>query len=126
MSKEEDFTNALRLEKEVVQKTCEAIMRLNPDLVITEKGVSDLAQHFLMKQNISEIRRIRKTDNNRIARVTGATIVNRTDELQETDVGTKCGGFELRKIGDEYYCFLEQCQENHLLYHPARRIQGRS
>jgi T-complex protein 1 subunit gamma len=111
MSKEEDFTNALRLEEEEVQKTCEAIMRLNPDLVITEKGVSDLAQHFLMKQNISVIRRIRKTDNNRIARVTGATIVNRTDELQEADVGTKCGRFELRKIGDEYYCFLEQCQE---------------
>jgi len=110
MSKEEDFTNALRLEEEEVQKTCEAIMRLNPDIVITEKGVSDLAQHFLMKQNISVIRRIRKTDNNRIARVTGATIVNRADELQEADIGTKCGRFELRKIGDEYYCFLEQCQ----------------
>jgi len=56
-------------------------MKLNPDVVITEKGVSDIAQHFLLKQNISVIRRVRKTDNQRIARVTGATIVNRPEEL---------------------------------------------
>ena len=41
---------------------------MKPDLVITEKGVSDLAQHFLVKAGISVIRRVRKTDNNRIAR----------------------------------------------------------
>lgn len=70
-------------------------MRVKPDVVITEKGVSDLAQHFLMKANISVIRRIRKTDNNRIARVTGATIVNRAEELTENDVGEGCGLFEV-------------------------------
>ncbi len=51
-----------------VKKLCDEILRVNPDVVITEKGVSDLAQHFLMKKNVSVIRRIRKTDNNRIAR----------------------------------------------------------
>jgi chaperonin GroEL (HSP60 family) len=45
--------------------------------VITEKGVSDLAQHFLMKHGITVIRRLRKTDNLRVARACGATIVNR-------------------------------------------------
>lgn len=44
------------------------IIAFKPDLVITEKGVSDLAQHFLLKSNISVIRRVRKTDTNRIAR----------------------------------------------------------
>jgi hypothetical protein len=63
--------------------------------------LADLAQHFLLKANISAIRRIRKTDNNRIARVCGATIVSRTDELQESDIGTGCGLFEIRKYGDE-------------------------
>jgi len=52
------------------------------------------------------IRRIRKTDNNRIARVTGATIVNRPEELQESDVGTGCGLFEIKKIGDEYFSYM--------------------
>lgn len=64
---------------------CDHIVAMKPDVVITEKGVSDLAQHYIMKHgsgNIAMIRRIRKTDNNRIARVSGATIVNRPEELQ--------------------------------------------
>jgi T-complex protein 1 subunit gamma len=61
----------------------------------------DLAQHFLVKHNITALRRLRKTDNNRIARACGATIVSRTDEIQESDIGTGAGLFEIRKIGDE-------------------------
>jgi T-complex protein 1 subunit gamma len=53
---------------------------------------------------------VRKTDNNRIARATGATIVNRVEDLQESDVGTECGLFEIEKIGDEYFTFLTKCQ----------------
>ena len=56
----------LKQEEEEVKKLCDEILRVSPDVVITEKGVSDLAQHFLMKKNVSVIRRIRKTDNNRI------------------------------------------------------------
>lgn len=61
----------------------------------------DLAQHFLVKNGITAIRRIRKTDNNRIARACGATIVNRTEELKEEDIGTGAGLFEIKKFGDE-------------------------
>ena len=46
-----------------------------------------------------------------IYRATGATIVNRPDEIQESDIGTRCGLFEVRKIGDEYFAFLEQCTD---------------
>lgn len=88
---------------------CNDILKWKPDVVITEKGVSDLAQHFLMKGNVSVIRRVRKTDNTRIARVSGATIVNRPEELQESDVGTRCGLFEIRKIGDEYFTYFVEC-----------------
>jgi T-complex protein 1 subunit gamma len=107
--KEEDFSRILQLEEEMVQEMCGDIVRLRPDLVITEKGVSDLAQHFFMKANVSVIRRVRKTDNNRIARAVGATIVNRTEELKDEDVGTGCGLFEIEKMGDEYFCFLTEC-----------------
>lgn len=54
-----------------------------------------------MKANVTALRRVRKTDNNRIARATGATIVNRVDDLVESDVGTLCGLFNIEKIGDE-------------------------
>ncbi|KAI9801508.1 MAG: T-complex protein 1 subunit gamma [Piccolia ochrophora] len=110
ISKEEDWNRILEIEEEQVKIMCDAILAVKPDLVITEKGVSDLAQHFLVKQNVTAIRRVRKTDNNRIARATGATIVNRVDDLQESDVGTKCGLFEIEKIGDEYFTFLTKCR----------------
>jgi len=109
ISKEEDWNSLLKQEEEYVENLCAQIASFKPDVVITEKGVSDLAQHYLVKANISAIRRIRKSDNNRIARAAGATIVSRTDEIQESDIGTGCGLFEVRKIGDEYYSFLEEC-----------------
>lgn len=111
ISKEEDWNRILEIEEEQVKLMCEAVLAVKPDLVITEKGVSDLAQHYLMKGNVTALRRVRKTDNNRIARATGATIVNRVDDLTEADVGTACGLFEIEKIGDEYFSFLTRCRQ---------------
>merc|ERR1740138_960477 len=111
ITKEEDWNTILQMEEEYIQKMCAEIVACNPDIVITEKGLSDLAQHYFLKANITAMRRIRKTDNNRIARATGATIVSRTDEISEADIGTGCGLFEIRKIGDEYFAFMEECKD---------------
>merc|ERR1719238_1376399 len=111
ITNEADWEAMLMQEEEEVQKLCEDIIKFKPDVVITEKGVSDLAQHFLLKANVAVIRRIRKTDNNRVAKACGATIVNRTDEITEADVGTRCGLFKIRKIGDEYFTYLVECED---------------
>jgi T-complex protein 1 subunit gamma len=111
LTKEEDFKKALMMEEEEVKKICDSILALKPDVVVTEKGVSDLAQHFFLKKNVSVLRHLRKSDNNRIARCSGATIANRPEELHETDVGTECGLFELRKIGDEFYAYFVECKD---------------
>ena len=111
IEKEEDWNALLRIEEEYIENVCAQIVAARPDVVITEKGVSDLAQHYLMKANVTAFRRLRKTDNNRVARATGATIVSRTDEIQESDIGTRCGLFEVRKLGDEYFAFLEDCED---------------
>merc|ERR1712001_598800 len=108
--KEDDFAKILQQEEAYIKKICEEIVKFKPDLVITEKGVSDLAQHFLSKAGITVIRRLRKTDNLRVARACGATIVNRTEEISEDDLGTGAGLFEVRKIGDEYFTFIEECK----------------
>lgn len=111
-TKEDDFKKALAMEEIEVARMCDAILKVKPDIVITEKGVSDLAQHHLMKHgNCVVFRRLRKTDNNRVARASGATIVNRPEELQESDVGTNCGKYEVSKIGDDYFTFLTDCKE---------------
>lgn len=128
ISKEEDWNKILQIEEEQVKLMCDAILAVKPDLVITEKGVSgtwtrfmlaggssadylDLAQHYLLKANVTALRRVRKSDTNRVARATGATIVNRVEDLQESDVGTQCGLFEIEKIGDEYFTFLTKCKD---------------
>ncbi|XP_046488587.1 T-complex protein 1 subunit gamma [Neodiprion pinetum] len=108
--KDTDFTRILELEEEHVKKICDDIIVLKPDVVFTEKGVSDLAQHYLLKAGITAIRRMRKSDNNRVARACGATVVNRTEELREEDVGTGAGLFEIKKLGDEYFCFVTECE----------------
>lgn len=54
---------------------------------------------------------MRKSDNLRIARAVGATIVSRAEELKESDVGTQCGLFHIEKIADEYFTYLEECQQ---------------
>jgi len=110
VTEEGQWTQILKQEEEYIRQMCDDIIKFKPDLVITEKGVSDLAQHFFVKNNITALRRLRKTDNNRIARACGATIVNRTDEIMEKDIGTGCGLFRVEKIGDEYFCFIDQCK----------------
>ena len=89
---------------------CKHVAEFKPDVVITEKGLSDLATHFLTKAGISAIRRLRKTDNNRIARACGATIVHRPEEIRESDIGTGAGLFEVKKIGDEFFTFIVDCK----------------
>ncbi|XP_037939779.1 T-complex protein 1 subunit gamma [Teleopsis dalmanni] len=108
---DQDFTRMLQIEEEFVQRVCADIIAVKPDIVFTEKGVSDLAQHYLLKAGITAIRRLRKTDNLRLARACGATIVNRTEELTEKDVGTGAGLFEIKKIGDEYFTFVTNCKD---------------
>jgi len=109
LSDEKAWEALLEEEERAIKEMCNDIIAVKPDLVVTEKGVSDLAQHYLQKANISVLRRVRKTDNNRIARATGATICHRTSEVQEKDLGTGAGLFNIEKIGDEYYAWIVDC-----------------
>ena len=111
VQKEEDWSRVLQIEEEQVKAMCEKIAAFKPDIVFTEKGISDLAQHHFVKAGITGIRRLRKTDNNRIARACGATIVNRVEDIKESDIGLKCGLFHIEKIGDEYFSFVDECKE---------------
>jgi T-complex protein 1 subunit gamma len=101
MSRAEDFARIQEIEEAQVKALVDRLLEFKPDLVLTEKGVSDYAQHWLHRAGVSAIRRVRKSDNNRVARATGATIVNRIEDLREADVGTRCGLFNIEKIGDE-------------------------
>ncbi|KAJ1467323.1 TCP-1/cpn60 chaperonin family-domain-containing protein [Baffinella frigidus] len=122
ISNEGDWEALLKAEEDWIKATVDAILEHKPDVVLTEKGISDLAQHYFVKgisdlaqhyvakAGVTALRRLRKTDNNRIARVTGATICHRPMELTEAHVGTECGTFQVEKIGDEYFSFFVDCK----------------
>lgn len=101
-----DFSKALEQEETAIRKQCDEIIALKPDMIFTEKGISDMAQHFLVRAGITALRRLKKTDNNRLARVCGARIVNDTTDLREDDVGTQADLYEIKKIGDEYFTYV--------------------
>jgi T-complex protein 1 subunit gamma len=111
ITKEEDFEKMLQIEENCIKEMCDVVIGFKPTVVITEKGVSDLAVHFLVKAGITCLRRLRKTDNNRLAKCTGATIVNKVDEIQESDIGTKCGLYKCEKLGDEWWSYFVECED---------------
>jgi T-complex protein 1 subunit gamma len=111
MSKESDWARYLEIEEAQIREMCEQILAVKPDLLICEKGISDLAQHYLLKGGVSALRRVKKSDTNRLARACGATIVNRVEDLKESDVGLRAGSFRVEKIGDEYFAYVDECSE---------------
>jgi len=111
ITNEEDFAALLEIEEAYIKEMCETIISFNPTVVVTEKGTSDLAIHYLVKAGITALRRLRKTDNNRLAKCCGATIVNKVEEIQESDIGTQCGKFESKKLGDEWWSYFVECRE---------------
>lgn len=111
ITQESDWKRLLEIEEDYVAGLCSKLLEYKPDLVITEKGASDLALHILGKKNVSVIRRLRKSDNNRIAKASGGQIISRVEELKESDVGCGAGLFEISKIGDEYFTFITKCKD---------------
>ncbi|XP_077301536.1 uncharacterized protein LOC143922191 [Arctopsyche grandis] len=108
-SNKNDFTRALEIEEEQIHKMCGYIVDTGADIVITEKGISDLALSILYEKQITAIRRIKKSDSNRISKATGATVLNRLEDASPKHLG-EAGMFEYVKIGKEYFCKLSKCK----------------
>ncbi len=94
-----------RMLKEMVDK----IKDTGANVVFCQKGIDDMAQHFLAKDGIFAIRRVKKSDMEKLARATGGNIVANIHDLTENDLG-KAGLIEQRKIGDEDMTFVTECK----------------
>jgi len=103
----EQYQQVLLEEELFIKRQCDEILKHKPDLVVCEKGISDLAQHYFKVNGVTALRRLKRTENNRIARTVGATIVQRPEEIKESDVGKDCSLFEIKKIGDEFFAFIQ-------------------
>ncbi|RLI30382.1 MAG: thermosome subunit [Candidatus Hecatellales archaeon] len=94
-----------RMLKEMVDK----IKGVGANVVFCQKGIDDMAQHFLAKQGILAARRIKKSDMEKLARATGGRIVTSIDDLTEKDLG-EAELVEERRVGDDKMIFIECCK----------------
>ncbi|KAL6313871.1 hypothetical protein AAG906_010290 [Vitis piasezkii] len=101
--------NSPKMKEEYIENLCMQILKFKLDLVITERGLSDLACRYSSKAGVNAIRRLRKAANNRVAKACGAVVVNRPDGLQESDV--LGWNFEVEKIRDEFFAFINECTD---------------
>ncbi|NMC07800.1 MAG: thermosome subunit [Candidatus Lokiarchaeota archaeon] len=96
-------------EQKMLQDMVETVAKSGANAVFCQKGIDDLAQHFLAKKGIMAVRRIKKSDMDKLARATGGKIITRLKDLSPADLGN-AGLVEERKVLDDYMVFVEQCQ----------------
>ncbi|MCW4027172.1 MAG: thermosome subunit beta [Candidatus Bathyarchaeota archaeon] len=84
--------------------------RAGANVVICQKGIDDMAQHFLAKEGILAVRRAKESDVEKLSRATGAKIATNLDDLRPEDLGY-AELAEERKIGDDEMVFIEGCKD---------------
>ena len=98
-------------QEEVILKDMVAkIKKSGANALFTQKGIDDVAQHYLAKEGIMAVRRVKKSDIEKLSRATGARIVTSLDDLGAQDMGF-AGMVEERKISGEQMVFVEKCKD---------------
>jgi thermosome len=96
-------------EEGMLRKMVTKIKKSNANVLVCQKGIDDIAQHYLAKEGIYSVRRAKKSDMEKLAKATGANIVGNLDSLTPKDLGN-AGMVEERKIGDDKMTFVMECK----------------
>ncbi len=96
-------------EENMLKGMVDRIAATGANVLFVQKGIDDLAQHFLAKAGIYTVRRVKKSDMEKLARATGGRVVTSIHEISKDDLG-KAGLVEERKVSDEKMTFVEDCE----------------
>jgi thermosome len=99
----------LQEEERTLKAKADVIKKSGANVVFCQKGVDDLVQHYLAKEGIYAVRRVKKSDMEKLARATGASLVSKLDDLGANDLG-RAGLVEERKVGDTDMTFVTECK----------------
>ena len=100
----------LAQEEKMLKEMVDKIAASKANVIFVEKGIDDVAQHYLAKAGIMAVRRVKKSDMEKLTKATGANIVTSLDDLSEKDLGF-AGLVEERKISGEQMVFVEKCKD---------------
>jgi thermosome len=106
----EQMTSFLEQEEKMLREMVDTVAKSGASVLFCQKGVDDVAQHYLAKKGILTSRRVKKSDMEKLARATGAQIVTTLEDLTGKDLGF-AGLVEERKIAGEQMTFVEKCKE---------------
>ncbi len=96
----------LEEETQLIKEMVEKIAATGANVVITQKGIDEVAQHFLAKKGIMAVRRVKRSDIEKIAKATGAKIVTSLRDLKPEDLGY-AELVEERRVGEDKMIFIE-------------------
>jgi len=99
----------LKQEENMIKEMVEKLAAKGADVILCQKGIDDLAQHFLSRKNILAVRRIKKSDMEKLAKATGGKLTTNIDDMTKKDLGY-AQLVEERKIGDDKMTFIEGCK----------------
>ena len=95
-------------EELMLKKIVQQVVGSGANVVFCQKGVEDIAQHFLAKAGIIAIRRVKKSDMEKLARATGGKLITNLDEVTLDDLG-HAGLVEEKKVGGDNMIFVTGC-----------------
>jgi len=99
----------LEEENNILKRMVDKIASIGANVLVCQKGIDDIAQHYLAKANILAVRRVKESDMTKLSRASGARIVTNIDELAQNDLGySKL--VEERKVESDKWVFIEECK----------------
>jgi thermosome len=96
-------------EEQMLKEMVDKIAAARANVVICQKGIDDVAQHFLARRGILAVRRVKRSDIEKVAKATGARIITRIEEILEKDLG-RAKLVEERRVGEDKMVFVEGCE----------------
>jgi len=99
----------LEEENKMLMTMVDKINKSGANVVICQKGIDDIAQHYMAKANILAVRRVKESDMTKLSRATGARIVSNLDDLSSKDLGL-ADLVEERKVETDKWVFVEGCR----------------
>jgi thermosome len=99
----------LEEENKMLMTMVDKITKSGANVVICQKGIDDIAQHYMAKANILAVRRVKESDMTKLSRATGARIVSNLDDLSSKDLGL-ADLVEERKVETDKWVFVEGCR----------------
>jgi len=105
----EQMKRFLDEENTMLKSMVDKITGTGANVIICQKGLDDIAQHYLAKANVLTVRRVKESDMTKLARATGARVINNLDDLTSKDLGS-ADLVEERKVETDKWVFVEGCK----------------